>query len=361
MFLFIIKKMLQETQEIWKHVKDFEEEYMVSNLGQIKSLRKNKILSLLKKDDYLFIVLYNKLRDQKRIAIHRLVADNFLLNPNKCRDLIHKNGDKFDNRADNIEWVNRNHIIRSKIISSSDLEEYIISLNNHGEEWKSVKDYEGYYIVSNKGNVRRVGIDQNLKPAFRMGYLAVGLSKDGKCKTSPIHRLVAKNFISYEKHLVVNHKDGNKFNNSLDNLEWCTHSENSKHSKHSIGIKKRIKTRQSNEKTEFTDGKESVYDKNYIITIDGCVYSKKSNKFLIPGTDASGIKTVCINNKNFYIHRLVAECYLENKNNCPIVNHKNLDKGDNRLSNLEWCTYSDNMKHYASNKKQTVKKLASPV
>ncbi len=53
--------------------------------------------------------------------------------------------------------------------------------------------------------------------------------------------------------------------------------------------------------------------------------------------------------KNLYIHRLVAEAFIDNPKNYKTVNHKNLDKQDNRVNNLEWCSYGDNNEHARQN------------
>jgi len=68
------------------------------------------------------------------------------------------------------------------------------------------------------------------------GYYYITLCKDGRHCCLKVHRLVAMTFIDNPNNLLeVNHKDGNKLNNCVDNLEWCTHSENHKHS-YSMGL-----------------------------------------------------------------------------------------------------------------------------
>lgn len=103
------------------------------------------------------------------------------------------------------------------------------------EIWKEIKGYEGLYQVSNIGNVkslnyRHTGEERIRKPNVgRDGYLRVELCKNGKRKTLLIHRLVLMTFapINNMKKLDVNHKDENKQNNNLNNLEWCTPKYNS--------------------------------------------------------------------------------------------------------------------------------------
>lgn len=88
------------------------------------------------------------------------------------------------------------------------------------EIWKDIEGYEGYQI-SNIGRVRRN--DRLLKTIkYNTGYLRTGLCKDGKQKLYYVHRLVAKAFIPNPDNLPqVNHKDEDKTNNRVDNLEWC--------------------------------------------------------------------------------------------------------------------------------------------
>lgn len=117
------------------------------------------------------------------------------------------------------------------------------------EIWKDIEGFEGYYQVSNLGRVKRLertavrgnGKSENAvfyiperikEPQVQtQGYLHVALYKDGKYKTKRLNRIVAIAFIpNPDNKPEVNHIDGNKFNNRVDNLEWVTDVENKQHS-----------------------------------------------------------------------------------------------------------------------------------
>ena len=93
------------------------------------------------------------------------------------------------------------------------------------EIWKDIKNYEGLYQVSNFGRVKslKFGKEKILKLLkHNCGYLYIGLHKDNNVKNYYIHRLVAEAFIPNPDNLPqVNHKDENKLNNVVSNLEWC--------------------------------------------------------------------------------------------------------------------------------------------
>lgn len=103
------------------------------------------------------------------------------------------------------------------------------------ETWKDIQGYEGLYQISNKGNIKsfpRKGAKGGmLKPSIdKNGYLCIGLNKNAKRKTCKIHRLVAAAFIPNIDNLPeVNHKDEDKTNNFVENLEWCEHDYNSRY------------------------------------------------------------------------------------------------------------------------------------
>lgn len=84
---------------------------------------------------------------------------------------------------------------------------------------------------------------------------------------------------------------------------------------------------------------------NYLISYEGEVISFKSNKTLKHSISNTGYLTVFVDGKNRLLHRLLAETFIPNPNNLPCVNHKDGNKLNNSLDNLEWCTYSHNNKH----------------
>ncbi len=110
------------------------------------------------------------------------------------------------------------------------------------EIWKSIEGYNGLYEVSNFGRVKSYCLDavglmkKDYKPKMMkdssngLGYRYVVLSKNNNSKNLYIHRLVLKAFVPNPQNKPqVNHKNGIKDDNKLENLEWCTRSENAKH------------------------------------------------------------------------------------------------------------------------------------
>jgi hypothetical protein len=116
------------------------------------------------------------------------------------------------------------------------------------ELWRDVVGYEGLYQISNYGRLKslsrvehlvysdgRQGVrnrkEKILNPSTdKDGYLITGLRRDGVQKTVKLHRIVAIAFIpNFDSLPEVNHKDGNKHNNTVDNLEWSSHQDNITH------------------------------------------------------------------------------------------------------------------------------------
>ncbi len=128
------------------------------------------------------------------------------------------------------------------------------------EKWKDIPEYEGIYQASTLGRIRsldhRIVTNGNSKAIHERssrgrvlvqreqngGYLIVSISVNGYRKICTVHRLVAKTFIENpNNYRDINHKDGNKKNNKIENLEWVKHSDNIKHSCRELNQKRHFK------------------------------------------------------------------------------------------------------------------------
>lgn len=124
------------------------------------------------------------------------------------------------------------------------------------EIWRDIPGYEGIYIINDRGVIRTlfrefkdvwnrnyIVEEKILKPSTDTnGYKQVVLSKNGKRKSFKVHRLVAQTFIpNPNNYPQINHKDENKLNNNVDNLEWCTQLYNCQYGTRSIRCTKHRK------------------------------------------------------------------------------------------------------------------------
>ncbi len=108
-------------------------------------------------------------------------------------------------------------------------------------KWKEIDGYEGRYMISTKGDIvslqRNCGLgsrkeERPRKQSIKKGYATCGLSKNKIIKHHLVHRLVAIAFIpNPNNYPQINHKDGNKTNNFVENLEWCDRSHNQIHAR----------------------------------------------------------------------------------------------------------------------------------
>lgn len=118
-------------------------------------------------------------------------------------------------------------------------------MENQKEIWKDIEGYEGYYQISNLGKIKslerwvnnRFGTLSKRKERILKSkrnkssrYAYIMLCINNNIKTCTLHRLLAQHFIpNPHNYPIINHKDHNSFNNSLDNLEWTTQSQNVRH------------------------------------------------------------------------------------------------------------------------------------
>jgi len=258
--------------------------YFVSKEGDIYGKR-GKMTPYSRKDGYFGVKLFRAEGNRsirKGLLVHRLVAKTFIPNPEKLPVVNHKNGDKKDNRVENLEWCSYKHNTRhawdNGLISRHERRVMQITSNGIGFEYDSIleaakmsgvpfygiskacrgtlKTAGGYwwvyiddkdqdcvediekweiieefpdYKVSKDGKIYTTKRKKVMK-TFRASYTRVKLFKNGKPKMRFVHTLVAKAYIpNPENKSLVNHKNGDRHDNRVENLEWMTHKENAQH------------------------------------------------------------------------------------------------------------------------------------
>lgn len=219
-------------EEIWAPVPTLETRYSASNLGRIKNTNTDKILSSNNvHTPCVSIVNNSKIHVfEVKLLVYSAFNDDVDIWSSPKPKIENVNGDVKDTSLANLRLVNTDDL--------------------PGEIWKDIVGFENCYQVSNKGRIKRlprhdtyVRKDTGLtcvrnvaskivKPTITSGYYEVNLHYHDKNKYVRIHRAVAEAFIPVAKDiqsLQVNHIDGNKLNNCVENLEWCSCSENITH------------------------------------------------------------------------------------------------------------------------------------
>lgn len=173
------------------------------------------------------------------------------------------------------------------------LNEKVFQMGNVIEIWKRIEDTK--YSVSNLGRIKRQyknAKERIVKTFSKNSYLAVNLCSHNSIKQFYVHRLVAKSFLPNTENLPqVNHIDGNKENNKVENLEWCTALENQKHK---INVLNK-NSKGSNNPMYGKKGIESPVFKGFIYqkTIEGTVINKFETT--IVASEATKINRCSIN------------------------------------------------------------------
>ena len=197
--------------------------YSVNKNGEIRNLRTGKFL----KGSILHTYRYINFRwdgKQKNKAVHRLVAETFLPNENDCPMVDHIDGDRLNNKIENLRWVtprqNFANIHLDKTPNKPQFQEVVFTEKELlEEEWR---EYCGYKI-SNLGRVKNLKDNILLGTSMDCGYINYSI----KGRRFLGHVLIWEVFNGPKKDgMVINHINGNKHDNRLLNLEEITHQEN---------------------------------------------------------------------------------------------------------------------------------------
>ena len=220
-------------------INDIVTNYLIDENGQIFNTKTNKYLKGSIKNTGYKMALLSIDGKKKDYAIHRLVAEAFIPNPNNKPVVNHKDGNKLNNCVSNLEWTtyseNRTHAVKTGLSSNRGKQErYEFDLP--GEIWAEIADTN--YLASNLGRIRSIKTNNILNGSItERGYIVCNIRVDGKTLNKQIHDLVYFAFHPETKKkddYVINHIDGNKSNNKLNNLEYVKNSENIIHGKYHL-------------------------------------------------------------------------------------------------------------------------------
>lgn len=208
---------------------------------------------------------------------------------------------------------------------------------------KLINGYTNYEIDT-EGNIYNLNTKKYLKGSIgEHGYKYYRLSKEGKKKMFYAHRLVAETFIPNENNLpVVNHIDGNKLNNNVNNLEWVTYSENTQHWKDTTKITRKATVYY----TEDLPGEEWISYSNYYISNKGRIRHRDKNNLLQPSLTCGYYKVRLSEGglvEDYMIHKLVYSLFTKDTDfDGYVIDHIDGNKLNNDINNLRKITLSEN-------------------
>lgn len=205
-------------------------QYLISDNGEIKNIKTDKILQGSIKNGYKMVKLTVN-GNKKDYLVHRLVAITFLDNSYNLPQVNHKDKNKLNNSISNLEWISvkdnmihRSQNIQNKTINKTNKCEIVLD-----ENWRQYKNSN--YWISNLGQCYNEKTKNMLQPIKSGEYFRYCFSINGEKTSHLIHKLVYCLFNQdYDDTKQINHIDGNKSNNALNNLELLTSSGNMIHS-----------------------------------------------------------------------------------------------------------------------------------
>lgn len=304
-------------------------EYDVTSDGQILSKYTKTPLQKKVNNNY-NVVCFRQQNKSELFRVDKIVAETFHGKEPEDSFVLHIDKNTLNDSADNLQWMSYIDYLEEK----------------YNCKWKKVENYDIYY-VSDQGQLWSSKLGDFLSTRIISGCSSVQL----KSKFFHVHRIVGLHFcekpITDEK-LYVQHINQDVNDNRAENLKLVPKSQHNKQKRTPLvsAVEKnesKVNTREKN--TDIVILQEIPSLPNYFATSDGQIWSDKSQKFLKQHVNSNGYMRLACDKKSYYVHRLIAEAFLGSPpDEKSQINHKNEDRTDNRVDNLEWCSQSYNLK-----------------
>ena len=366
--------------EEWKQI-SYASSYEISNFGNVKNIKTNKLLNLnyerCKKTNTRMRVGLSEKGKLKSYYLHRIVAQHFIENPGDLPEVNHINGDFYNNKASNLEWISK------------------INNMKHARDNNLVTNYKRKVLVKNKISQEEITFDSvsECSDYFNcsIGTISQICNNKYKCKDNKegIIKKPSRQVIQYNKNneiinifnSVIEAKNKLNINNISSCCNYYKYDDLTRPKSYKCSSIKNFIfkfgeiTNRPNTSDKFinfeisyltSEQNDTKYQKNneenneeniiwkeypnlkkYMVSNTGEVKHKRTNRIL-QGSKVNGYRFVNLHRdnktkKNCLIHRIVAETFLKNPENKPVVNHKDTNILNNHVDNLEWVTYKENM------------------